>query len=484
MAEPETAGAITMTQTAQNGTGAITMTQADFNAAIASAIKAMGITPGALTRSAEDNAAEIGLETYKNGTVKQTINNMLIALRKMPETAQLRYNLMKNCPEMPDPQSITRRYNNADEAYIKNILELRYGLYHENRFKSALRILFKEREYNPLMDIIESTEWDGTERIEQFLTVWGKADDTPYVHEVSRLIFAGGINRLYNPGCKFDDVPVLVGKQGGGKSSLVRWLAINDMFFGEIKEINGQKAIEQLGGVWIGEVAELLALTKAKEQEDVKSYITTQIDRYRKPWDTQIEEYPRRCIFIGTTNQYQFLKDKTGNRRFYPVEVNCTGYDLYDHEQECRDYILQCWAEARVKYKNGQMPNYANRELWGEYQKAQENATEDDWRVGAIEKYLSSLDVGSFVCIRQLKREALVLGDDKPQDPTPKESQELLSIMGQMPGWEKAGRVRLADYGRQRAWQKVQQNASENGTLSHDELNIPVAVENSDDLPF
>ena len=76
MAEPETAGAITMTQTAQNGTGAITMTQADFNAAIASAIKAMGITPGSLTRSAEDNAAEIGLETYKNGTVKQTINNI------------------------------------------------------------------------------------------------------------------------------------------------------------------------------------------------------------------------------------------------------------------------------------------------------------------------------------------------------------------------------------------------------------------------
>ncbi len=153
-----------------------------------------------------------------------------------------------------------------------------------------------------------------------------KAEDNEYTREVSRLIFAGGIHRLYSPGCKFDDVPVLIGtSQGEGKSTIVRWLAIHDDHFTEVTEIDGQKGVEQLEGAWICEIAELLALTKAKEQEAVKSYIARLKDKYRKPWGKNTDELPRRCIFIGTTNNEQFLRDKTGNRRFYPVKVNSKG---------------------------------------------------------------------------------------------------------------------------------------------------------------
>lgn len=405
------------------------------------------------------------LKLDRNGHPTKVISNFLAIMRADPFYAGVRFNELKNAPEIheqTDGNLMIRRWTDTDTARSQEYIERTYKIYAEAKHYDALRILWGERSYHPIRDIVDGLEWDGEERCEHFLTRWAKVDDSPYTREVSRLIFAGGIWRLYVPGCKFDDVPVLIGsRQGEGKSSLVKWLAIHDDHFAEIKEIEGQKAIEQLEGAWICEVAELLALTKAKEQEAVKSYITTQRDRYRRPFDRQISENPRRCIFVGTTNNEQFLKDKTGNRRFYPVTVHSDGYWLYDHEQECRAYILQCWAEARDKYRAGDMPNFARRELLGEYRKAQENAMEDDWRVGAIEAYLAGLLPGSLVCIRELKHKALAANPDFPQDPTPKESQEIATIMGRFEDWEPAGRVYTDDYGRQRCWKKKGDLAAE-----------------------
>ncbi len=137
------------------------------------------------------------------------------------------------------------------------------------------------------------------------------------------------------------------------------------------------------------------------------------------------------------------------------MRVKSSGYWLYDHEQECRDYILQCWAEAKARYDAGTIPNFANKALREQYAEAQEGAMEDDWRVGAIEHYLSLFPVGGLVCIRQLKHEALSVNRDFPQDPTPKESQEIGIIMNKMEGWEKAGRRSVVGYGQQRCWERV-----------------------------
>ena len=260
---------------------------------------------------------------------------------------------------------------------------------------------------------------------------------------------------MYSPGCKFEDVPVLIGTaQGEGKSTIVRWLAMHDSYFAEVKTIEGKEAIEQLDGAWICEVAELLALTKTKEQEAVKSYISCQRDKYRRPYDRQTSEIPRRCIFIGTTNNEHFLKDKTGNRRWYPVTVHSSAYWLYDHEQECRDYIIQCWAEAKARYDKGEIPNFANKELREEYKAAQEDAMEDDWRVGSIEQFLDAQEVGTYVCVQQIKREALSPSKEFPQDLISKESQEISTLMGKFLGWEKVGKHYVRDYGQQRCWQK------------------------------
>lgn len=398
--------------------------------------------------------ASISLKLDNKGAPCITIDNFLLIMRNDKFYEGIRYNLLMNAPELHVNGGV-QRWSDADEAKSRHYIETVYNIHSESKHYDALRILFKEREYHPIQDIVDDLVWDGVERIEHFLTKWMKAEDSEYVREVSRLIFAGGIHRLYAPGCKFDDVPVLIGtSQGEGKSTIVRWLALNDKFYSEVTEIDGQRGIEQLEGAWICEIAELLALTKAKEQEAVKSYITRQRDKYRKPYDRQTSEYPRRCVFIGTTNNEQFLKDKTGNRRFYPVVVHSSGYWLYENEKECRDYIIQCWAEAKVKFDRGEMPNYANKALTKQFFEAQEEAMEDDWRVGAIEQFLDQQSVGTLVCVRQIKREALCENSDFPKDPSPKESQEIGVLMNRFKGWQKVGRRYISGYGQQRCWEK------------------------------
>ena len=391
----------------------------------------------------------------KDGKPLPVIENFVTIMENDVTYSAIRYNEMLGCAEVHNKGKITR-WTDADEARSMMYVESKYGLYNKDKHAAALRLLFEERAYNPIIDIVDSIEWDGKERCRFFLREWAKVEDSPYTREVSRLIFAGGIHRLYQPGTKFDDVPILIGtKQGEGKSSLIRFLAINDQYYGEVNLMEGQQAIEQLRGKWICEISELLALTKSKEQEAAKAYITRQVDSYRKPWDKNVSDLPRRCIMIGTTNTDTPLTDKTGNRRYYPVEVHCNGYDLYDHEQECRDYILQCWAEARELYKKKKMPNYADRKLLPQYREAQENAMQDDWRVGAIQSFLERKSPGELTCVREVCHRALSSNPDFPKEPTLVESKDIGAIITRLPDWEKIGLKNIGIYGRQRCWKKL-----------------------------
>lgn len=350
-------------------------------------------------------------------------------------------------------------WTDADEAHSMNYCESAFGLYSREKHSAALRILFDERKYNPVRDLVDSIEWDGENRCEHFLSRWALVEDSPYTREVSRLIFAGGIHRLYAPGTKFDDVPILIGtEQGEGKSTLIRYLAINDSYYGEITAVEGQPAIEQLQGRWICEISELLALTKNKDQEAVKAYITRAVDSYRKPWDKNVTEFPRRCIFVGTSNDSSPLVDKTGNRRYYPVEVHSSGYEIYRHEAEIREYICQCWAEARERYKKKQMPNYADPKLVDVYRERQENAMQDDWRVGAIQAFLDRKAPGELTCVREVCHRALSPNPDIPHEPTLAESKDIGRILNKLRGWERVGSRTIGVYGSQKCWKKIKEN--------------------------
>lgn len=394
----------------------------------------------------------------KNGRPKNTIDNFFNIMVFEPRYRNIRFNQLANYAEVHTIENgvlSIRKWDDADESDSKCFIEEKYGIFSKEKHYDALRMLFRTRRYNPVLDYIKTLRWDGEERCENFLHKWAKAADTPYVRECSRLIFAGGIWRIMVPGCKMDDVVILIGKQGGGKSSLVRFLAINDAYFGEVKSVEGKEAIEQLDGKWICEIPELAAFTKAKEVEAIKAFITRQKDNYRKPFDRNVDDRPRRCIFVGTTNVQTPLLDATGGRRFYPVQTNCDGYELFKHETECREYIEQCWAEALYKFERHQMDNYAREELVSEYREAQANATQDDWRIGAVEFYLSGKSVGDFVCIKELMEKVISPDKDHPQNPTPKDSKDLAIIMSRMDGWVKTNSPkRTANYGAQRGWIK------------------------------
>ena len=368
---------------------------------------------------------------------------------------KLRLNEMTGKPERWDKaRKRWREWSDADESDMRAYFESNYGMYSQAKLADALTVYFQNHRVNPLIQILEKLEWDGRPRVEHFLHDVMKAEDSEYIRECSRLIFAGGIHRAYEPGCKFDDMIVLIGDQSAGKSTIVRWLSLEDIFFREIKTINGKEGIEAIRGVWIGEVAELMAMTRVKEAEAVKAYITSQEDSYRPPYGKHVQTIPRRCMFIGTTNNPQFLTDKTGNRRFYPVKCRSFAYELYRHETEIKDYIRQAWAEAVHLYKEGQLQAFAKKEVLDEIRAAQAMAMEDDWRIGAIEQYLEEQKprTGDTVSVIELWHNALNEAEEKK--PTRKDSIEIGQILSNIPGWVQLPNPIRTKWGRQKAFRK------------------------------
>lgn len=411
-------------------------------------------------KHAEENA-DIPLTFDGQGKPMSTIDNFLMILRNDKEFKSLRFNQLSYSPEHIVGGKI-EKWQDKDDSRTRFYIEQKYKIHSREKLDDALRIIFAEREYHPIKETIEAVEWDGISRIETLFIKWLKCENSPYIREVTRLVFAGGIHRLYNPGCKFDDVAVLIGtKQGEGKSTFVRWLAIQDDFFTEVTEIEGQKGIEAIEGAWICEIAELLAVTKTKEVEAVKSYITKLVDRYRRPFDRRTTDHKRQCVFIGTTNKEQFLTDKTGNRRWYPVKTNSSGYELFDHEKEIKADIIQAWAEAKFLFDKGELKPYADRSLLAEIRQKQADAVEDDYRVGMIEAYCRNINK---VCIIELWQKAL---GNEFSKPSRKDSNELSLILQTLKGWSKGKVERSQEYGNQQYWNKsAEQIYEEKGVSS------------------
>ena len=395
-------------------------------------------------------AEGVSLITDGNGKPKNIIENYYRILVYDSHFEGIRFNEMTESAENYDGSKISL-WKDSDDAEAKSYIEEKYDIYSVKKYEDAFRLLLEERSYHPIKERLRLLQWDGKPRICNFLHKCMSADNNPYTSEVSRLIFAGGIHRLYNPGCKFDDMPVLIGtRQGEGKSTIVRWLNMADEYFTEVTEFEGQKAIESLEGAWICEVSELLAMTKTKDVEAVKSFITRQNDRYRMPFDRRVSEHKRKCIFIGTTNKEQFLTDKTGNRRFYPVRVYQQGNNLYTKEKQVKEYIEQCWAEALILYEKGELKPYADPGMTELFRKKQLEATQDDYRIGMIRDFL---EAKSEVCIPMLWYEALKMRSDLK--PTRKDSNEIALIMQSMEGWVRQDATHhFKDYGTQRSWRK------------------------------
>ncbi len=388
------------------------------------------------------------LTRKEDSSVAATLSNFEDIVENEPYFENLRYNTLLDAVTVRE-NSKDRLWTDSDDSLAYGYISRTYGIYNPAMCDTAILNIALTRKYNPLKIMIESVTWDKEKRIDRFLIDVLKCEDTPYVKEVSRLIFAGGIHRIFESGCKFDSVPVFIGKQGEGKSTIVRWLAMEEEYFSEVFSIEGKDGLEAIRGKWICELGELIAVTKSKEVEAVKSYLTRQSDYYRRPYEKRAQDYKRSCIFIGTTNRQQFLTDKTGNRRFLPVTVNCTGEEIYDNEQYVKNYIKQCWAEAYELYQIGELPSTPNRKLITEIKANQDNATEIDYRIDLIREYLESK---TRVCVLSIWENAL---REKYTHPSKKDSTEIGLIMQQMEGWVKSKNpIYIENYGKVRGWIK------------------------------
>jgi predicted P-loop ATPase len=221
-------------------------------------------------------------------------------------------------------------------------------------------------------------------------------------------------------------------------------------FYSSVKVIKGQRGVEAISGKWICELEELLA-TGGREVEEVKAYISTNSDFYRKPYDRRPQDNPRHCIFIGTTNRSTFLTDLSGNRRWFPVEVHSNARDLYKHESEIKYDIEQCWAEMLHAYETGEAlaRPVENYELIDAIRGEQERAQVDDHRVGLIGEYLQGKNK---VCLFQIWRDCLHRNDYTVPRMERRDSVELASIVTNKLRWRRGGTEIFPEVGRQKAF--------------------------------
>ncbi len=201
--------------------------------------------------------------------------------------------------------------------------------------------------YHPVREYLDGLEWDGEERLSAWLEDLAGVARTAYSQAVGRKWLISAVARVYRPGCKADHVLILEGRQGVGKSTLLRTLA--DPWFGDELDIMGSKdAAMQTAGVWLLEIAELDSL-RHSDLSRTKAFVTRTTDRFRPPYGHFVEERKRGCVFAGSVNDAQYLRDETGNRRFWPVA--CTAIDV-EGARAVRD---QLWAETVAAYRAGEI---------------------------------------------------------------------------------------------------------------------------------
>ena len=238
-----------------------------------------------------------------------------------------------------------------------------------------------------MREYLTGLTWDGTCRVDTLFIDYIGAEDTEYIRAVTRKWMCGAVARVMVPGIKFDTAIVLYGAQGLGKSLILERLG-RKWFNNSLVDIKTKDALEQIQGSWINELAEL-APTYKNDNEIVKSFISRTSDRFRSPYGRRTEEYPRQCVFAGSTNNLMFLKDRTGNRRFWPItgDKDRKTKNAWDISQ---DDIDQLWAEAYYYWANGESL-VLEGELEEEALRIQLSHTEGGELVGLIEEYLEML---------------------------------------------------------------------------------------------
>ena len=343
-----------------------------------------------------------------------------------------------------------------DMSYLKLYFERHYHLNHEKALRDAIRIVANENRFHPIQEYLQALRWDGQLRIPHALHRFLGAEECQFNTECLKIFMLGAISRVFHPGIKFELMLCLVGSQGAGKSSFFRLLAVRDEWFSDdLKRIDDDNVYRKMQGHWIIEMSEMMATVNAKSIEDIKSFISRQKETYKIPYETHPEDRPRQCVFVGTSNNMDFLPlDRTGNRRFAPVLVHPERVErhILENEKESREYIRQAWAEAMELYRNGSHELKLSRETEEYLKEMQKDFMPEDAKVGVIQLWLDE-PAEDYVCSIMIYKEAFSHEYDTPKD---WELKEINNVMNHsIVGWEKISSHRFAGYGTQRGWRRV-----------------------------
>lgn len=430
-----------------------------------------------------DGEWQKSLELDKQGKIKDTLDNLVLILRFDEELQSIAFNCHRDGidtkAKLPWEQ-IKGGWNDSDNAALKVYLSNRYGVYSPTKTKDAVLAVAAERAYHPIKEYLESLPpWDGVSRVENLLIDYFGAENNNYTKAIIRKTMVAAVARIYYPGTKFDSVLILNGPQGIGKSTFFAKLA-GDWFSDSLTltDMRDKSGPEKLQGYWILELGELAGMKKA-DVETVKSFISRVDDKYRASYGVNVENHPRQCVVVGSTNaENGFLRDITGNRRFWPVRVS--GLSPKKAWQITTTDIQQIWAETLVLYKKGEKLYLEGEDA--EYAVTEQaDAMETDEREGLVREYLDTLlpdnwsdmdlyerrnflnssslsDIGrkgtltrSTVCNMEIWCECF--GKDgasmKPVD-----SYAIAAIMRKIEDWEKSDRKTYPLYGRQRGYKR------------------------------
>jgi predicted P-loop ATPase len=369
-------------------------------------------------------------------------------------------------------------WSDLHDAHFRLILETPrrqggYGMKVSDRdLNDAIRVAAEKHKFHPVRRYLESVRWDGIPRMKFLFSEYLGATDDEYHRGAAAMFLLGAVVRVFEPGHKFDFVPILEGIQGKRKSTFVATLARHDAWFAELEgDFHDTKGmVERMQGAWILELPELQGFSRA-EVTTIKGFVSRLKDKCRLAYERRAKEFPRQCVFLGTTNEEQYLRDATGNRRFWPVHCDVNLIDI----EKLRDNVDQIWAEAYTKYRQmrdeqpyGALPLYlrdrraqelaeeaqADRSvdtiehaLAGEISEALERPIADDNGFDDIDepKYWNEV-CGKQIWVKLLGRR----GDDYDH----RNNQLVGRAMKLVDGWErlKGATKRFGDWGKQRTF--------------------------------
>jgi predicted P-loop ATPase len=434
--------------------------------------------------AADDVDWEKLLTLNKDGTVEDTLDNLVLIIDNDPKLGVIAYNELKsNLDFIGKPAWEPIKYptwTDNDTSQLRCYISDVYGIYSPSKTADALNKAAAKRRHHPIREYLNSLPpWDKTPRVETLLIDHLGADDTPYVRGVTRKTIVVAVARVFAPGIKFDSILVMDGPQDKGKSTLFNKLA-GDEWFNDgltLTDMQDKTGAEKLQGYWIMEIGELTGMRKS-DIDSVKSFISRRDDKYRASYGRVVESHPRQSIIVATVNSMGgFLRDPTGNRRFWPVQTpggtTKHSWDITDDE------IRQIWAEAVALWQGGEKL-YLEGSVKEIAAKEQNAALETDPKEGMVRDYLARLLPENWRDLDLGARRTFLYGSDfgkaaegsvtrdiicnmeiwaecYSKDPASIKSADSYAIAAVLRklGWVQAEKPkRIAQYGLQRYWRK------------------------------